>query len=282
MTIMDNNTITTDDIKPMNTQSHTQNGIGSRFKTAREAMGLSEKDAAQHLHLHPKIITLIENEDFENISLPATFLRGHLRSYARLLNINEEEIKTTLTQLGMDSSEPTSIKSSLIHNTPINNTSDGYLRWLTYLIVLVLFVLVGVWWNSHPRDVITRNAMKIEPQPTTPPSSTDQASPTTIMSLTPAEPQVSTPLPPTSSTTATISDSSAEINTPTEPMVNPFRDPSAEVTPENATLQPTDTITAPETETAPVKKPKRHGRSLKPKAVDENLPQLNMSLPNFD
>lgn len=40
-------------------------GIGARLKAAREKAHLTEKDAANRLHLSPKFIFIIENEDFE-------------------------------------------------------------------------------------------------------------------------------------------------------------------------------------------------------------------------
>lgn len=261
--MMDNQTMTIDD-KKLTTHS---TPIGARFKTARETMGLSEKDAALHLHLNPKIITLIENNDFQNTLLPAAFLRGHLRSYARLLNINEEEINATLQQLGVLST-PTTIKSPILQNSPINNTSDGSsLRWLTYFIVLILFVLVAIWWNSHPRDIVIHSVVKSEPAPVTP-----TTAPTQVLNLTPAEPQISTPLQPLSTSTS----AAANAVPPTEPLAS-TETPAPETTPAAATTTP-DAMTAPQPEAAPVTKPKR--KRVKPAADD--APQLNMSLPSFN
>src|SRR5689334_12090930 len=81
-----------------NAEPAKKTGLGARLKAARETMQLTEKEAATRLHLNTNIISIIENENFAN-GPPATFIRGYLRSYARLLNISENEIKLTLQEL---------------------------------------------------------------------------------------------------------------------------------------------------------------------------------------
>lgn len=126
-------------------------GIGERLKKAREAMHLTEKEAAARLYLNPKIILIIENETFAD-GPPITFMRGYLRSYARMLNLPENEIQAGLN--GMESAFPQpKTTAPALHATPINY-SDRYIRWITYLIVITLIALVCLWWNSHSKYVI--------------------------------------------------------------------------------------------------------------------------------
>src|SRR5258706_11626564 len=91
--------------------TNTLSGIGARLKAAREAQHLTEKDVAARLNLNSRFIYMMESETFEK-NLPETFVRGYIRSYARLLNLNDNEITEAITQLDLGSSVPTPTLSS--------------------------------------------------------------------------------------------------------------------------------------------------------------------------
>jgi cytoskeleton protein RodZ len=128
---------------------------GAHFKATRESMHLSEKEVASRLHLNPNIITLIESESFKN-DTPTIFMRGYLRSYARLLNISDKHINQALNDLGL--ADHTAGKATpLIRNKKVvaNNSGNSFTLWSTSLVVLVLIGLVGMWWNTHNHSPVT-------------------------------------------------------------------------------------------------------------------------------
>lgn len=62
-------------------------GVGAMLRQAREARNLSVADAAQALKLGPRQVMAIESEDWA--TLPGTtMIRGFVRNYARLLNLD--------------------------------------------------------------------------------------------------------------------------------------------------------------------------------------------------
>ena len=66
-------------------------GIGQELAAAREARGLALADVAQQLKFAPRQLEALEQERFE--ALPgATFARGMVRSYARLLKLDPEPL----------------------------------------------------------------------------------------------------------------------------------------------------------------------------------------------
>lgn len=233
-TITETNTIIMNKPEP-----YQKTGLGERLKSAREALHLSEKEAATRLHLNSNIITLLENENFVD-GPPATFMRGYLRTYARLLNLPENEIVLTLKEL--ENSIPSSVTTApaIQMKAPIDN--ERYLHWLTYVIVLVLLVLVSVWWSSHSRYMIAdvppahttttvANALtpnEIANEPTTAPvtTATQPTIPqpqtitpvTTAPTVTPAvattAPAMAAPIPPTTVAPATTD---AAATTPAKP-----------------------------------------------------------------
>jgi len=210
-----NETIT--EMKPIMTDENRQQkslGFGMRLKMARESLNLSQKEAAAHLHLSPTIIQILETEDFRNAP-PATFMRGYLRSYGRLLNLSEEEVNVALLESNLNLKPDAPITPLL--NIATFEKTDSYTRWTTPFIVLILIVLVGMWWNSHGRystsslaPLLTQQVMHpasaTEPI-TTPPITTESPAPSfqpenTATANAPVAPQTITPsidtaLPPT-------------------------------------------------------------------------------------
>ena len=66
-------------------------GVGPELAAAREARGLALSDVAQQLKFAPRQLEALEQEQFE--ALPgATFTRGMVRSYARLLKLDAEPL----------------------------------------------------------------------------------------------------------------------------------------------------------------------------------------------
>ena len=143
--------------------------FGARLKAAREALHLSPKDAGAHLHLNPRIINIIENEDFTN-GPPAIFMRGYLRSYARLLSFSDADIEAALKNLGLVV-QPSTAHPPCLQTERESTTNDRYITWVTYLVIFVSVILVGIWWSSHPSyrssDLSIPMVAQIMPQSTT-------------------------------------------------------------------------------------------------------------------
>src|SRR5262249_14602037 len=59
-------------------------GIGARLRTGREKLGLTVLQAAERLHVDPRILESLEAEDFAALGAPV-YARGHLRHYAELV-----------------------------------------------------------------------------------------------------------------------------------------------------------------------------------------------------
>lgn len=58
---------------------------------AREAMGMSQEEVAQELYLIPSYIRHIDNDEIEKIDKQA-FVRGYLRSYAKLVHLDGDDM----------------------------------------------------------------------------------------------------------------------------------------------------------------------------------------------
>ncbi len=136
----------------MNTEAthdqHEALSTGVRLRNAREQLGLSQQAVAERLCLKVSTVRDIE-EDKAPADLASTFLRGYIRSYAKLVHIPEDELLPM-----MEKQAP--VRAAKV--APMQTFSLGKRRkkrdgWLMSFTWLVLFVVVGLtgawWWQNH-------------------------------------------------------------------------------------------------------------------------------------
>jgi transcriptional regulator with XRE-family HTH domain len=65
--------------------------LGERFRAAREARGLSLSDVSEQIRIRSVYLAAIEEESWSAIGAPV-YIRGFLRTYARFLGLDPEEV----------------------------------------------------------------------------------------------------------------------------------------------------------------------------------------------
>ncbi len=65
---------------------------GEILTQERKSLRLSQQDVADQLNLRVDVIDAIESGDFESIPGGETFVRGYIRAYAHLVDIDEEDV----------------------------------------------------------------------------------------------------------------------------------------------------------------------------------------------
>lgn len=160
-------------------EPYKKSGIGARLKSARESMHLTEKEAAARLYLNVKLITVMESENFAD-GPPATFIRGYLHSYARLLDFPESEINVALKELetSLPINNQTAVSQSNVKQNPID-LSERYIRFATLGVGVVLFLLVAIWWHSHSSDDVSTDPISVPEATTTVPAVVQEPAPVT-------------------------------------------------------------------------------------------------------
>lgn len=156
-------------------------GPGQLLKEAREAKNLTQRDVADRLRLRLQIIELLEADDYDSFSTP-TFIKGYLRSYAKLLDTNDEEIFAAYKKLGIKEPDTTAMQS--FSRRVKHQESDNRLMLITYAVIIVVIGLVIWWWqdsdisfNDISNDV--EQAVQEQPQKRVEPSSEQQQPATT-------------------------------------------------------------------------------------------------------
>lgn len=119
--------------------------IGQQLKHAREQMGLDAKDVAEQLCLKKSMINDIENDRCPP-EVALTFFRGYVRSYAKLVNLPEEQLLPLPHNLQKNRHEfkPATLKGSAL--TKSSRKRDSWIMPLTWLILIIVLGLTGVWW----------------------------------------------------------------------------------------------------------------------------------------
>src|SRR5437763_16049509 len=159
-------------------------GPGARLRAAREAAGLSLDQVAQQLKLAPRQVKALEDESFGE--LPGrTFSRGFVRNYARLLNLEADD----LLALMPDAAHAPALGSPALHSTSTTMgelptatvTRPNFMRWLIPLVLVASIVGAAAyeWYRGGlvaPGDVshTVASAPQVDPQlpapPATPPA----------------------------------------------------------------------------------------------------------------
>jgi len=116
---------------------------GERCRKAREAQGMTQAQAAQRLHLSVTYLQSLDADDYERLP-EATFVKGYLRNYARLLGLPADEIANTFQQMVNDDALEKPLQLPSMASSP----SSAWRK--PVLITLVLAVLVALLWAFWP------------------------------------------------------------------------------------------------------------------------------------
>ncbi|HGY1351367.1 TPA: helix-turn-helix domain-containing protein, partial [Aeromonas salmonicida subsp. salmonicida] len=75
-------------------------GPGQLLRNAREQLGWTREQVASRIHLRLTLIAAIESDTYDK-QTSHTFIRGYLRTYAKLVGIPDETILAAYDKLGL-------------------------------------------------------------------------------------------------------------------------------------------------------------------------------------
>ncbi|MGV8926451.1 MAG: cytoskeleton protein RodZ [Ewingella sp.] len=145
----------------MNTEAPKENKEtmtpGARLSQAREQLGLTHQAVAERLCLKVSTIRQIE-EGTTPADLAPTFLRGYIRSYAKLVHVPEDELSSMIgKQAPIKVPKVASMQGFSLGKS--RKKRDGWLMGFTWLVVLVVLGLTCAWWwqnhQAQQRDIVT-------------------------------------------------------------------------------------------------------------------------------
>ena len=123
--------------------------LGAKLREAREHLGFSVEDVAAQIKFAPRQIEALEADDFKHLPEPA-FLRGFVRSYAKILNLDAQPLLAALPQEKTAAPELTPASVNVPY--PVDNTSQIQNLVLLGAALLLAVIAVGfsVWHFTTP------------------------------------------------------------------------------------------------------------------------------------
>lgn len=122
---------------------------GELLRSERERVGFSAEEVAKLLHLSRHALGYLEAGRFDRLP-GATFTRGYIRSYARLLKLDPNVFAGYHDRyVGTDSRDVR--VASISRSLPARRDARWMMALSTLLIVAAMLAL-GLWWWSDSRD----------------------------------------------------------------------------------------------------------------------------------
>lgn len=120
--------------------------IGAFLKAEREKKGYTLDQMASEIRLRQYLLEAIENENWELLPAPV-FVKGFIRSYARVLGLNEEDIVNQYDRVG-ELKEP--LPQPL--TKPIRSRSAPII--LLILVLAAIAAIIFLWRSFKTQDII--------------------------------------------------------------------------------------------------------------------------------
>ncbi|MBI5923528.1 MAG: DUF4115 domain-containing protein [Betaproteobacteria bacterium] len=142
------------------------NSPGDCLRDARTALGLTIADVAQSIKFSPRQIETLERNDFDKLP-GATFVRGFIRSYAKLLRLDEQALLVMLDQKTPHADLQINLPEDTGAALPQPGEQRNYLPHLVLVVVLAALALALFSffdWPSKPdTPKPTSNAPAVAP-----------------------------------------------------------------------------------------------------------------------
>lgn len=130
--------------------------VGNRLAAARQQQKLEPAAVASRLHLTVDVVSAIESGNLT--ALPAmTFVRGYIKSYARLLGMDEQQVLALLPST--ESYRPAPLKAVGMHRARRRRPVGKWLVWVLGVAALAVVVVYGV---PVLERLLTRSAQPVD------------------------------------------------------------------------------------------------------------------------
>lgn len=130
--------------------------VGEQLRQGRERKGLSIEQVVAKLNLTSQVVKALEQDDEAHLP-DKVFIRGYIRSYAKLLGLDADSLLANVQLAGVR--ETKSIKAVQEMKEP-RRSSRGTILFFAVVCLVVLVVLGYYWWQeqqnkpSAPQNVL--------------------------------------------------------------------------------------------------------------------------------
>ncbi len=154
---------------------------GKYLAGLREEHKMSVKQVADSLHLEIRIIDTLEADDYDS-GIPHIFMKGYIRSYAKLMDISPEPLITAFDTANKAEEEDKKSKSKSKSSTPKSQykpkkqakSNDLWPKLVTLAILLTLIIFIALWQFTPPPEEIVQDENTSKFNNFTPPVQVDE------------------------------------------------------------------------------------------------------------
>ncbi|WP_304985056.1 helix-turn-helix domain-containing protein [Coxiella-like endosymbiont] len=135
---------------------------GILLREARQAKNLKYEDVAKQMHLSVQWVKNLEKDNYSQA--PALiYVRGYLRAYARCVGLIPEEVIAAFDALALNEEferikareeKPVKHQAVPVISRSTRMISRKTIRWITFLALAILIILVGVWWQGKKHFMV--------------------------------------------------------------------------------------------------------------------------------
>ncbi|MEM7081242.1 MAG: RodZ domain-containing protein [Pseudomonadota bacterium] len=124
---------------------------GERLKKARTKQKRSLDDISKELHLDRWMLEAIERDDYNSLGAPV-FAKGHLRQYAKVLNIEPDDLMVGYYQVCGTREQPPLVADSMLHAPSHHERSWNWVVPAVIALVAIAVVAGGIYWYMQPTE----------------------------------------------------------------------------------------------------------------------------------
>jgi cytoskeleton protein RodZ len=118
---------------------------GQKLKNIREELGLSYGRVADALHITAHYVKALENDQYDK--LPGkTFVKGYIRSYARLVEADVDDIMLCYQRFSESLVETKESEANVIR---AKKAYDQNVRWMVWAAAIIVLVVGISWWFAR-------------------------------------------------------------------------------------------------------------------------------------
>ena len=153
---------------------------GTLLQEAREAKKLSQTEIAKQMRLSLQRVKELEKDNYSNVAA-LIYVRGYLRAYARCVGISPDEViaafdasalEKEFERIKAQEEKPVKHRAIPIIARSTRMISPKAIRWITMVILLVLVIFIGIWWQGKKHIIGQIHAVISQPEESLPLHST--------------------------------------------------------------------------------------------------------------
>jgi len=122
-------------------------GPGPNLRAAREARHFTQEAVAKQLRIDVSLVRALEEDDYGKFAAPI-YVTGHLRAYARLLDLPPESFIAAYQNLGA-APPPSLERVAHLQDQPESVANAPVPRWVLYAMLTVVVAAVIFLWRSE-------------------------------------------------------------------------------------------------------------------------------------